>query len=127
MTMTGITTSGDHASLLLNEQERNRESRNGACVAALKLRVRQSDAPGYLPVCWGIWAGVLGLDVGVLEKLFDSSSSGMPNPLLYAPRPWCLSTPLSPRAARALRGGAHEYFGSLRRTAAPTRSQASAL
>lgn len=70
--MTGIITSDDHASLL-DEQERNRETRAGALVAALKLRVRQGeadDAPGHLPVCWGVLAGALGLDIGELEKLF---------------------------------------------------------
>jgi urease accessory protein len=120
---------------LLDEQERDRESRTGALVAALKLRVRQGesdDAPGHLPVCWGVLAGALGLDVGEFEKLFDptssSSSSCVPNPLLYTSRPWSPSTPLSSRAGRALRGGAHEYFGPLRCTAAPpTRSQAPAL
>jgi urease accessory protein len=71
--MTGITTSDDHASLL-DERERDRESRAGALIAALKLRVRQGesdDAPGHLPVCWGVLAGALGLDVGELENLFD--------------------------------------------------------
>lgn len=59
---------------LLDEQERDRESRAGALMAALKLRVRQGesdDAPGHLPVCWGVLAGALGLDVGEFEKLFD--------------------------------------------------------
>ncbi|KAF8494233.1 hypothetical protein F5888DRAFT_680416 [Russula emetica] len=63
--MTGITTSNDHASLL-DERERDHESRAGALIAALKLRVRQGesdDAPGHLPVCWGVLAGALGLDV----------------------------------------------------------------
>lgn len=43
-----------------------RESRPGALVAALKLRVRrgESDALGHLPVCWGVLAGALGLTVG---------------------------------------------------------------
>jgi urease accessory protein len=131
--MTGITTP-DNDAKLLDEGERDRESRAGALVAALKLRVRQGesdDAPGHLPVCWGVLAGALGLDVGELEKLFDptsSSSSRVPNPLLYSSRPWSPSTPLPSRAGRALRGGAHEYIGPLRCTAAPpTRSQASAL
>jgi urease accessory protein len=129
--ITGITTTNDHASLL-DERERDRESRAGALIAALKLRVRRGepdDAPGHLPVCWGVLAGALGLDVGELEKLFDpTSSSCVRNPLLYTSRPWSPSTPLSSRAGRGLRGGAHEYFGPLRRTAAPpTRSQASAL
>jgi urease accessory protein len=54
---------------LLDEQERDRESRAGALVAALKLRVRRGDlddAPGHLPVCWGVLAGALGLRVGEL-------------------------------------------------------------
>ena len=128
---TGITTPDDHASLL-DERERDRESRAGALVAALKLRVRQGgsdDAPGHLPVCWGVLAGALGLDVGELEKLFDPISSlCVSNPLLFTSRPWSPSTPISSRAGRALRSGAHEYFGSLRRTAATaTRSQASSL
>jgi urease accessory protein len=128
---TGITTPDDHASLL-DEQERDRESRAGALVAALKLRVRQGesdDAPGHLPVCWGVLVGALGLDVGEHEKLFDpTSSSRVPNPLLFTSRPWSPSTPLSSRAGRALRGGTHESFGSLRLTAAPpTRGQASSL
>ena len=44
---------------LLDEQELDRESRAGALVAALKLRVRRGesdDAPGHLPVCWGVLA-----------------------------------------------------------------------
>ncbi|KAI0294600.1 hypothetical protein B0F90DRAFT_1756489 [Multifurca ochricompacta] len=42
-----------------------RENRAGALVAALKLRVRRgdSDAPGHLPICWGVLAGALGLTV----------------------------------------------------------------
>jgi len=46
-----------------------RESRAGALVAALKLRVRRGDSEsrafafGHLPVCWGVLAGVLGLTV----------------------------------------------------------------
>jgi urease accessory protein len=130
--MTGITTSDDHAKLL-DEGERDHESRAGALVAALKLRVRQGesdDAPGHLPVCWGVLAGALGLDIGELEKLFDSTLSSwrVPNPLLYTSRPWSPSTPLPSRAGRALRGGAHEYFRPLCcTTAPPTRSQASAL
>ncbi|KAI0290387.1 hypothetical protein B0F90DRAFT_1786741 [Multifurca ochricompacta] len=42
-----------------------RENRAGALMAALKLRVRRgdSDAPGHLPICWGVLAGVLGLTV----------------------------------------------------------------
>ena len=67
--MTGITTPDDHESLL-DERERDRESRAGALVAALKLRVRQGeadDALGHLPVYWGVLAGALGLDVGELE------------------------------------------------------------
>jgi urease accessory protein len=53
----------------LDEQERDRECRAGALVAALKLRVRrggESDdgALGHLPVCWGVLAGALGLSVG---------------------------------------------------------------
>ncbi len=66
---TGTTTSDDHGSLL-DERERDRESRAGALVAAFKLRVRQGesdDAPGHLPVCWGVLAGALGLDIGELE------------------------------------------------------------
>ena len=45
-----------------------RESRAGALVAALKMRVRrgESDAPGHLPVCWGVLAAALGLTVGEL-------------------------------------------------------------
>jgi len=72
--MTGITMSDDHTSLL-DERERDRESRAGTLVAALKLRVRQGksdDAPGHLPVCWGVLAGALGLEVGKLEKLLIS-------------------------------------------------------
>jgi urease accessory protein len=126
--MTGITTSKDDHASALDERESDRESRAGALIAALKLRVRQGqsdDAPGHLPVCWGVLAGALGLDVGEHEKIF---SSRVPNPLPYASRPWNSSTPLSSRSGRALRGGAHEYFGPLRRTAAPpTRSRASAL
>ncbi|KAI9453070.1 hypothetical protein F5148DRAFT_985712 [Russula earlei] len=42
-----------------------RDSRAGALVAALKLRVRrgESKALGHLPVCWGVLAGALGLTV----------------------------------------------------------------
>ena len=123
-----LSTSDDHASLL-SEQEHDRESRAGALVAALKLRVRQGesdDALGHLPVCWGVLAGALGLDVGELGNVFGHTSSS--SRVSHTSRPWSPSTPLSSRAGRALRGGTHEYFGSLRRTAAPpTRSQASAL
>ncbi|KAH9972611.1 hypothetical protein BGW80DRAFT_1313780 [Lactifluus volemus] len=47
-----------------------RESRAGALVAALKLRVRrgESDALGHLPVCWGILGAALGLTVGELHR-----------------------------------------------------------
>jgi urease accessory protein len=40
----------------------------GALVAALKVRVRRGDvdAPGHLPVCWGVLASALGLTVGEL-------------------------------------------------------------
>lgn len=128
---TSMIGSDDHASLL-DERERDRESRAGTLVAALKLRVRQGesdDAPGHLPVCWGVLAGALGLDVGELEQIFDPTlSSCAPNPLLYKSRPWSPSTPVSSRARRALRSGAHEYFGPLRRTTdPPTRRQAYAL
>ena len=129
--MTGITTSDDHASLL-DERERDLESRAGALIAALKLRVRQGesdDAPGHLPVCWGVLAGALGLDVGELKRLFDPTlSSRVRCPLLHTSRPWSPSTPFSSRTGSALRGGAHEYFGPLRHTTAPpTRSQAYAF
>lgn len=69
---TGISTPDDRASLL-DEGERDRESRAGALVAALKLRVRQGesdDAPGHLPVCWGVLAGALGLHVGKHDTHF---------------------------------------------------------
>ncbi|KAH9983566.1 UreF-domain-containing protein [Russula compacta] len=41
------------------------QSRAGALVAALKLRVRrgESDVQGHLPVCWGVLTGALGLTV----------------------------------------------------------------
>jgi urease accessory protein len=129
--MTGRTMSDDHASFL-DKRERDRESRAGALVAALRLRVRQSesdDAPGHLPVCWGVLTGALGLDVGELEKIFDLASPfAGANQLLYTSRRRSPPTPLSSRARRALCGGAHEYLGPLRRTAAPpARSEASAL
>jgi urease accessory protein len=43
-----------------------RESRVGALVAALKVRVRRGDADilGHLPICWGVLAGALGLTIG---------------------------------------------------------------
>src|SRR5258708_63585 len=78
--MTGRTMSDDHASFL-DERERDRESRAGALVAALRLRVRQgesNDAPGHLPVCWGVLTGALGLDVGELEKIFVASPLRVP-------------------------------------------------
>jgi len=67
--LTSVTTTSDHAPLV-DEQERDREGRTGALVAALKLRVRRGesdDAPGHLPVCWGVLAGAIGLSVGELE------------------------------------------------------------
>jgi len=73
---TGVTTSDDHVSLL-DERERDRESRASALVAALKLRVRQGESdnvPGHLPVCWGVLVGALGLDVGELEIFLDPTS-----------------------------------------------------
>ncbi|KAI0288722.1 hypothetical protein B0F90DRAFT_1800891 [Multifurca ochricompacta] len=41
------------------------ENQAGALVAALKLHVQRgdSDAPGHLPICWGVLAGMLGLTV----------------------------------------------------------------
>ena len=114
------------ATPLLDEQELDRESRAGALVAALKLRVRRGesdDAPGHLPVCWGVLAGALGLSVGelCLSGLLDplSSSSSLHVPTNYTSRPWSPSTLISSRAWCALRCGAHEYFGPIRRTAAP--------
>ena len=120
----------------IDEQELDRESRAGALVAALKLRVRRGesdDAPGHLPVCWGVLAGALGLSVG------EHCLSGflIPyhlhhycayRPLLYTSRPGGPFTPLSSRARRALRCRAHEYFGPLRCAAAPpTRGEARAF
>jgi urease accessory protein len=82
---TGMTTPVDHASHP-DERERDRESRAGELITALKLRVRQGesdDAPGHLPVCWGILTGALGLDVGELEKLLGPTPpSRVPNVLL---------------------------------------------
>ena len=110
----------------LDEQELDRENRAGALVAALKLRVRRGesdDAPGHLPVCWGVLAGALGLSVGelCLSDFLDplSSSSSLRVPTNYTSRPWSPSTPISSRARCTLRCGAHEYFGPVRRTAAP--------
>jgi urease accessory protein len=65
---TSVTAASDPTPLL-DELERDRESRAGGLVAALKLRVRRGesdDAPGHLPVCWGVLAGALGLSVGEL-------------------------------------------------------------
>jgi len=47
-----------------------RESRAGALVAALKLRVRrgESGAFGHLPICWGVLVGALGLTVGEIAS-----------------------------------------------------------
>lgn len=60
--MTTTTSNGD-------DDQSVYESRAGALVAALKVRVRrgEADAPGHLPVCWGVLAGVLGLTVGELH------------------------------------------------------------
>jgi urease accessory protein len=70
--MAGMTTdcgvpTGDRG----DESESEYESRAGALVAALKARVRRgdADAPGHLPVCWGVLAGVLGLTVGELNRI----------------------------------------------------------
>jgi urease accessory protein len=54
-----------------------RESRAGALVAALKLRVRRSEsgALGHLPVCWGVLAAALGLTVGELTASCSSSAT----------------------------------------------------
>jgi urease accessory protein len=51
-----------------DDEDTERESRVGALVAALKVRVRRGDvdAPGHLPVCWGVLASALGLTVGEL-------------------------------------------------------------
>ena len=79
--MTGRKTSSDDRASLFDEQERDRESRAGALVAALKLRVRQGesdDALGHLPVCWGVLAGALGLDVGELEKVLIPQLNPLP-------------------------------------------------
>ena len=108
----------------LDEQERDRECRAGALVAALKLRVRrggESDdgALGHLPVCWGVLAGALGLSVG--EQPFVScTTQRVVNHECCAhthSRPWSPFTPLSSRARRALRGGAHEHPRPLCRAA----------
>jgi urease accessory protein len=56
------------AATIDNEDNGERESRAGALIAALKVRVRRgdADAPGHLPVCWGVLVGALGLTVGEL-------------------------------------------------------------
>ena len=65
---------------LPDSDEDERESRAGALVAALKLRVRrgESDALGHLPVCWGILAAALGLTVGKLSRLPGPSFRAIP-------------------------------------------------
>jgi|SRR6266850_6670626 len=54
------------------DDDSERESRAGALVAALKVRLRRGDAdsPGHLPVCWGVLVGALGLTVGELAAFF---------------------------------------------------------
>jgi urease accessory protein len=69
--MTGMTTTASNG----DDDKSEYESRAGALVAALKVRMRRgdADAPGHLPVCWGVLAGVLGLTVGELAaSLFIS-------------------------------------------------------
>jgi urease accessory protein len=53
-----------------DDEDTERESRVGALVAALKVRMRRGDvdAPGHLPVCWGVLASALGLAVGELSS-----------------------------------------------------------
>jgi len=60
--MAGMTTTMSNGD---DDDKSEYESRAGALVAALKVRVRRgdADAPGHLPVCWGVLAGVLGLTV----------------------------------------------------------------
>jgi urease accessory protein len=61
-----------------NEDNGERESRAGALIAALKVRVRRgdADAPGHLPVCWGVLVGALGLTVGELAAFSLSLHRG---------------------------------------------------
>jgi urease accessory protein UreF len=94
-----------------------RESRAGALVAALKLRVRGSgsDALGHLPVCWGILAAALGLTVGELTASCSSSATMLH---IYTHRPRSTLTPFPPCARRALCGRTSERFGSVCCTAA---------
>ena len=56
------------------------DSRAGALLAALKVRVRRGDADalGHLPVCWGVLAGALGLTVGELAvSLYHAGTQHM--------------------------------------------------
>ena len=114
-----------------------RESRAGALIAALKLRVRrgESDVQGHLPVCWGVLTGALGLTVGKLAR--ESFLEFPPAPshcrivnfffffffffhFCYFIRSRSSSAPLPSCARRALRGGANEHFGPVCRAAGPS-------
>lgn len=77
--MAGITTTASNARVPNGDDDQSEyESRAGALVAALKVCARRgdADAPGHLPICWGVLAGALGLTVGELTAslLFTSAA-----------------------------------------------------
>jgi urease accessory protein len=106
-----------------DDDDSERESRAGALVAALKVRLRRGDAdtPGHLPVCWGVLAGALGLTVGELAAsiLLSRCRGTPPRYIACVSRAWCSSASLPPCTRRVVRGGTHECFGPVRRATAP--------
>jgi urease accessory protein len=48
----------------IEEDTRAQESRLSTLLGKYKLRIRREEAPGHLPVCWGILTGALGLTLG---------------------------------------------------------------
>jgi len=128
--MAGMTTTMSNAGVPTGDDDKSEyESRAGALVAALKVRMRRgdADAPGHLPVCWGVLAGVLGLTVGELAASLFIMLVACHHPA-YVSRSRCPSAPFPPCSRRAVRGGAHERSGPIRRTAIPSaRGEAYAL
>ena len=105
------------------------ESRAGALVAALKVCVRRgdADAPGHLPICWGVLVGALGLTVGELTASLFITSAACHHPASVS-RSRCPSAPFPSCPRRAVCGGSHERSGPIRRAAvASARGEAYAL
>jgi urease accessory protein len=53
----------------LAEDVRVQESRLSKLLEKYKLLVRKEEAPGHLPICWGMLTGVLGLTLGQSYRL----------------------------------------------------------